>query len=271
MQLGATQVWSNSIRRRLNRPWALFLDFDGTLTPIAPRPEQVLLDPSQRRLVSSLARWVPVTIISGRALLDLRSRVDLKGLTYAGNHGLEIVGPGFRYRMQGDVQWRRFLKGVLRRLQDDLEMIPGILLEDKKYTISVHYRLTRRDERKKAARLFAKRVKPFRDQGLVRVTYGKAVWEIRPTLEWDKGRAVQWILKQAPFRGRWPLYIGDDETDQDAFRRIRKRGVGIAVGPPEKKGAADYTIQSPKEVRGFLEWLLYRLSRRGTPLKKVLS
>lgn len=243
-------------RRKIGGLPACFLDFDGTLAPIAPRPEEAGLTSEMRRLLQRLSRRVPLVIISGRSLSDIRSRVGLPGLFYVGNHGLEIAGCGLRYRMENADPWRRTLKSLGDRLRKRLEGLPGIFIEDKGLTLSVHFRLAGRGIRRIAARRLAEGLRPLQRRRQVRIGRGKAVWEIRPPIDWDKGRAVSWLLRQARFRGRWPLYIGDDETDQDAFRAIRKIGIGIAVGPREKKGSAHHVVRSPREVGLFLNRLL---------------
>jgi len=243
-------------RAKPNGSPALFLDFDGTLAPLAPRPDQAWLKSETRRLLTRISRRVPVAVLSGRSLSDIRFRVGIKGIVYAGNHGLEIDGEGLRYRMEGEEDWRRRLRSLGTRLRDGLKGLPGILIEDKGYTLSVHYRLAGGAVRRRAGRLLAGCLRPLRRRGQVRVGRGKAVWEIRPPIDWDKGSAVAWILRQPEFQGRWPLYIGDDETDQDAFRAIRKIGLGIAVGPPGKKGWARYAVRGPRDVGVFLRRLL---------------
>jgi len=260
MGLSVRPIGIPSRRRKAGRFPAVFLDFDGTLAPIAARPEQARLPSEMRRLLTRLSRRAPVVIVSGRSLPDLRSRIGLPGLVYVGNHGLEIAGCGLRYRMEDADDWRRRLKALGDRLRETMGCLPGIFIEDKGYTLSVHYRLAGGAVRRRAARRFAEWLGPLRRRGRVRVVRGKAAWEIRPPVDWDKGRAVAWILDQPRFRGRWPLYIGDDETDQDAFRAIRKVGLGIAVGPPENKGAARHAVQSPREVEVFLRRLLSLLS-----------
>lgn len=253
-------VWLAPLHGRLRKPPALFLDFDGTLAPIAPRPDTVRLDAEGRRLIRTLSRLAPVAIISGRAVKDLRARVGLTRLTYVGNHGLEIDGIGFRYRMKGARRWRRRLREILHRIRSRLDVIPGVLIEDKQVTASVHFRLVKGRARRTVARRFVACVKPYVERGRMRLRRGKAVWEIRPPVAWDKGRAVLWILNRPAFRGRWPMYIGDDDTDQDAFRRIRGRGVGISVGPGRARGAARYAIAGPAQVRRLLTWVAAQLS-----------
>ncbi len=248
------------LRRKLKRPVALFLDYDGTLVPIAPRPELAWLSDSTRFLLRSLSKWVPVVFVSGRSLMDLRSRIRLRGMTYVGNHGLEIKGPGFRYQMEDAFHWRRFLKKVACQLQAELDSISGIFLEDKGYTLSVHYRQADTVSERNASRVLYRGLKPIMD--LIQIRSGKSVWEILPPVEWDKGRAVTWILKRPEFQRRWPLYIGDDETDQDAFRSIRSKGIGIAVGSHKKKNAAHFYFSDQLEVDKFLKWLLAQLSTK---------
>ncbi len=248
----------------------LFLDFDGTLVPIVQRPELALLDPITRQLLHSLSRWMPVVVISGRALRDLKARVSVPQLIYVGNHGLEMEGPSLKYRMKDNGKWIIFIKKLYRELKADLGKIPGILVENKRYTLSVHYRLVRGEARKRALRLFSARLRPYRGKGLIRTTEGKAVWEVRPPYQWHKGKAVDWILKRPNLSGRWPLYIGDDRTDQDALKMVRSKGVGIYVASPHEKGAAHYTLQSPRVVRQFLRWLLSQVSGQEGTIRKVL-
>ena len=255
MSIQSSLTRIRSLQKKLNGPPALFLDYDGTLVPIARRPQDARLSTVIRGQLRNLARRTSVAIISGRSLSDVRSRVGLTGVAYAGNHGLEIAGRGFRYQIGGLVRWRRFLKRIRSGLKQDLAAIPGILIEDKGCTMSVHYRLVKPGSRRRAERLFINRMAPIRHQGLVRLSFGKAVWEIRPPLKWDKGSAVLWLLKQKSFHKRWPLYIGDDFTDQDAFRIIRGKGIGIAVGSPRDKGAAHETVKNPQEVHRLMSLL----------------
>jgi len=218
-----------------------------------------------RRLIRALARYIPVVIISGRSLLDIKTRVGLKNLVYVGNHGLEIEGAGLRFRMKNAEPWRRRLKILATQLRRDLENLPGIFIEDKGCTLSVHYRLAGGAVRRKATKRFRGRIGPVEGRGRIRITRGKAVWEIRPPLEWDKGRAVKWILGRPQFRKRWPLYIGDDVTDQDAFRAIRRIGLAISVGPWTQKGSAHLVLKDPKEVHQFLRRFLGRVRKESGP------
>jgi trehalose-phosphatase len=255
-------AWLKSLQGKMKKPLALFLDYDGTLVPIAPRPQEAHLWKDMRYQLQILCRQIPVTIVSGRSLMDLRCRVGLREINYVGNHGMEIVGTGFRYQMNDASRWCRFLKKVACRLQTKLEGIPGILIEDKGYTLSVHYRLANQAARRNAARVLSGQLGPMIHQRLIQIRRGKSVWELRPPVEWDKGKAVSWILRQPGFKGRWPLYIGDDETDQDAFRAIRDKGIGIAVGPSQKKGEAHFCLAHQVQVGKFLKVISDKLSRQ---------
>lgn len=252
--------WLRTLQKKTKKPFVLFLDFDGTLVPIAPRPELALLDSTTRSLLKSLSPWVPIVLISGRSRKELKSRIRLNNITYVGNHGLEISHRHFKRRMKGETQWKRFLQDLYLRLQQGLRNIPGVWVEDKGITLSIHYRLAKKKEQRKARTILDDSLKRYIDQGRIHLSGGKAVWEVRPPIEWNKGKAVLWILRQKGFQKRWPLYIGDDQTDQDAMRLIRGGGTGIAVGPPEEKGAAHYHLEDPQAVHDFLVWLLSQIS-----------
>ena len=163
------------------------MDFDGTLVPIAPRPELAILDSSTRSLLKSLSPWVPIVLISGRSRKELKSRIRLNNITYVGNHGLEISHRHFNYRMKGERRWKHFLQGLYLQLQQALRNIPGIWVEDKGLSLSVHYRLARKEGQRKALIIIENSLKKFIDQGKIRRSGGKAVWEIRPPIEWNKG------------------------------------------------------------------------------------
>ena len=269
MSFSPSPSWLTSLKKRLKKPPVLFLDFDGTLVPIAQRPGQVQIDSSIRRLVRFLSYRMPVVVISGRGLKDIRQKIRLDHIFYVGNHGLEMDGPSFHYEMKDALHWKKFVKQLVGKLEKDLSGISGIFVEDKGYSISIHYRLTPSQYRRKAARLFKTLIQPYLEAGRVRLTQGKAVWEVRPPIEWNKGTAVLFLLKLPQLKGRWPIYIGDDQTDQDAMRMIKRSGFGIAVGPPHKKGAGHASLSHPGDVHRFLMWLVREVSEGMIPLKGV--
>ena len=269
MSFSPPSSWLSSLKKRLKRPPALFLDFDGTLVPIAQRPGQAQLNPSVRRLVRFLSYRMPVVVISGRGLKDIKKKIGLDQIFYVGNHGLEMEGPSFHYKMKGATSWKKLVTLLAEKLEEELSGIAGIMIEDKEYSISIHYRLTPSQYRRKAARLFKNLIQPYLEAGRVRLTQGKSVWEVRPPIEWNKGTAVLFLLKRRQLKGRWPIYIGDDQTDQDAMRMIKKNGFGIAVGPSHKKGAGHTSLSYPDDVHRFLMWLVREVSTGATRLKEV--
>jgi trehalose-phosphatase len=228
---------------------ALFLDYDGTLTPIVDQPEAAVLAEAARDVLrlTAQAPHLDITIVSGRALADLRERVGLPGLTYVGNHGFEIEGPGISHRPPG---LDRHL-ATLQRAADDLAAlaVPGARVERKGATVSFHVRGVADGRRaaaeNKAATLLRRRH--------LTVPRGKLVVEGRPPLAWGKGHAVLHVLAQR-HGATWParvraLYIGDDATDQDAFRSLRGIGRSIFVGqPPASEHGADHTLPDPAAV-----------------------
>lgn len=238
----------------------LLLDFDGTLAPIVDRPELARLPERTRRVLEELLARpdVDAAVVSGRGMADARERAGLHGLPYAGNHGMEIEGPGVRRVHPEAAAARPALEAVRVRLAGELAEVDGAIVEDKGLTLSIHYRLVAR------ARVQAVREAVHAAAGsagdALRVTEGKEVLEVRPRVEWDKGRAVEFLLDHfAPAPGVPVLYIGDDTTDEDAFAALRRRGEGegivIADPPPSTTAAASY-LSDPAEVAALFSALL---------------
>lgn len=247
----------SEIRTRLaGQRLVVFLDYDGTLTPIVDNPDAADLDPAMRDSVAGLARKLPVAIVSGRGLADLRSRVDLDEVFLAGSHGFEIAGPaGWRETLEKGVDLLPDLDRAERALGDRLDAIDGAVVERKRFSISVHFRRV-------AAEAVAG-VEEAVDEVLAGEPRlgkgtGKKVFQVQPRIDWNKGRAVQWILERLGLEpsGVMPLYIGDDITDEDAFRALSGRGLGIVVRDKEDRPtAADYGLADPAAVGWFLRAL----------------
>lgn len=240
----------------------LLSDYDGTLSPIVERPEMAELPQKTRSLLQKLVRRhnFTVGIISGRALNDLKSRVGLGGITYAGNHGLEIEGPGFTFISPLAEEVKPLLRLLHLVLSRALKAIRGAFVENKGLTLSVHYRQVEDSQSKEVKGTFESVVALSRAVGKIRTTKGKKVYEIMPAVDWDKGRAIELLLERHG-RGvkREPLlvFLGDDLTDEDGFRAIGKHnGISIFVGDEGSKSQANYFLRSPAEVEKFLELLL---------------
>jgi trehalose-phosphatase len=238
---------------REHRRVLVFLDFDGTLTPIVDFPDQAVMLPETRVTLKRLSELGPfsITIISGRALNDIRERVGIANLTYAGNHGLEIWGEGVRFVEPEAVRRIKILGEFSRRVRERLRHIPGVEVENKVLTASVHFRRAERaslDEIRKivhAELAFSERI--------FRVTRGLQVIEVRPRVDWNKGTAVQWIQQVRGSANTLCLYVGDDATDEDAFAALPE-GVTVRVGHA-KGTAARYYLDDQGSVTRFLSWL----------------
>lgn len=237
----------------------LLLDFDGTLSEIVPRHENATLRPGNAGLLKALLRkpGYTVGVISGRELSDVSSRVGVPGLVYAGNHGLEICGPHLEYRHPDVAAIIPALSETAARLAYGLTDVPGALVENKTLSLTVHFRRTPADRHELVAAIFEDVVKPLIDDGLCRVTSGKAVLELRPTVDWHKGRALEFIRSRLS-PGAFPIYIGDDATDEDAFAAAQDAGgCGIFVGPAGSPTRARYRLGSPAVVSNALASLAY--------------
>jgi trehalose 6-phosphate phosphatase len=231
---------------------SLFLDYDGTLTPIAPTPEQAVLSARALDLLKVLAR-VPgfsLAIVSGRSLPQIRSVIPRMSITIAANHGLQIV---FKGRLWTHPCARRCSPVIARvrvSLKREFKHVPGIRLEDKGVVLAVHLRHVARAHWPTVKRLLRDVTDPFR--GVLRVTSGKKVLEVRPAVDWNKGEA---ILRLASHRGGetvLPVFIGDDKTDEDGFRVLGEAGLTIRVGR-SRKTKAQYCASGVEEVLDFLE------------------
>ncbi|MBD3236346.1 MAG: trehalose-phosphatase [Candidatus Eisenbacteria bacterium] len=233
------------------------LDYDGTLTPIVSRPEDAHLDTATREVLGRLAARLPVVVISGRDLADVRERVALDGIHYAGSHGFEIVGPdGGRFEQPEALEILPRLDAVERRLREACADLEGVQVERKRFSVAVHVRRADEGTTERAAGL----VRDVGDEeSRLRLSHGHEVYDLQPDLEWDKGHALRRILDELGEGAPSPLpafYIGDDTTDEDAFRTLGDRGVSIVVMQETRETAADYALRDPYEVRRFLRLLL---------------
>jgi trehalose 6-phosphate phosphatase len=242
----------------------LLLDYDGTLTPIVQRPELADLPQGVKQLLEALARQRRLTlaIISGRALVDVKEKVGIGDIFYAGNHGLEIEGPGISFVSPLAEEFKLVLRRLYHQLSQALGAIKGVLVEDKGLTLSVHYRQVADDRGKEVRDVFERITGDTAVSGKIRLTSGKKVYEIRPAVAWDKGKVVKIMMEKCgggeQKGGLLPVYIGDDLTDEDAFRAIEdyKGGISVFVGGGDSPSSARYFLGSPDEVARFLSLLL---------------
>jgi trehalose 6-phosphate phosphatase len=244
------------------RRLAVFLDYDGTLTPIVDRPQDALISDDMRRVVRDLARRCTVCVVSGRDRSVVQGLMGVDDLVVAGSHGFDIWSPqgGALEREEGR-EFAQLLAEVTARLHERLVSLQGALVEPKKSSVAVHYRLV--DERRRP------QVKAIVDAecgahgDALRLMAGKMVYEIQPRLEWDKGRAVLYLLGALGLDQDdvLPLYVGDDVTDEDAFRALSGRGTGVLVADPAdpeiagRATAAEFVRRDTREVQRFLDAL----------------
>jgi trehalose 6-phosphate phosphatase len=230
---------------------AVFLDYDGTLTPIVSHPADAWLSDSMQQTLRSLAARVPVAILTGRDLADVRGRVQVDGIVYAGSHGFDIAGAGGLRRELG-AAYLPMLDAAEMELREALDEIPGAQLERKHFSVAAHYRNVNENDVSRVAPAVQAVAAKHRE---LRRIDGKKVYELLPDIAWNKGKAVLWLLETLELESRnaLPIYIGDDRTDEDAFGALAKHGVGILVSEQPQVTAATYLLNNPDEVERFLQ------------------
>uniref|UniRef100_A0A5B7AQ92 Trehalose 6-phosphate phosphatase n=1 Tax=Davidia involucrata TaxID=16924 RepID=A0A5B7AQ92_DAVIN len=271
----------------------MFLDYDGTLSPIVDDPDRAFMSDQMRATVRKLARYFPTAIVSGRCRDKVYNFVRLAELYYAGSHGMDIKGPskGSKYKKgthqavlcQPASEFLPMIDQVYEALVEKTKSTPGAKVENNKFCLSVHFRCV--DEKKWSE--LAQEVKSvLKEYPKLRLTQGRKVLEIRPSIKWDKGKALEFLLESLGYANCtdvFPVYIGDDRTDEDAFKVLRERGqgFGILVSKIPKDTNASYSLQEPSEVMDFLQRLVhwkrpslrrqFRVRRRLEEMKISLS
>jgi trehalose 6-phosphate phosphatase len=232
----------------------LGLDYDGTLTPIVDEPAHALLPTPMRQALWALTRRddVAVAVVSGRAHADLQELVGIPGVIYVGNHGMEISGPGTSFVEPGAKAASRELHILAQDVARRLQHIHGAFVEDKGLTLSVHHRRVAPVDAAEVCHTVHDVVNAHSDR--FHVTPGNKVLEIRPLLCWNKGAAIRWIKEQLGKPDTLVVYLGDDTTDEDAFRLIGDDAVTIKVGDIAGT-AARFLLSDPAAVQQFLQWV----------------
>ena len=236
-----------------HRP-AVCLDYDGTLSAIVPEPDSARLVDGAAETLARLAGQCPVAILSGRDLADIRDRVAVPGLWYAGSHGFETLAPDGSYRQNDEAAAAvPVLEQAAAELREALAHIKGSRVEHKRFAVAVHYR----DVAAEDIGGVVANTHRVGQRGHLRVTNGRKVVELRPDVDWNKGTTLNWIRDQiAGAAGVLPIFIGDDLTDEDAFDAVKTDGIGILVRHTEdgdRRSAARFTLENPDQVREFLD------------------
>ncbi|KAA3461969.1 putative trehalose-phosphate phosphatase J [Gossypium australe] len=263
----ALQMFEQIIDASKGKQIVMFLDYDGTLSPIVEDPDRAFMSKKMRKTVRKLAKCFPTAIVSGRCRDKVYKFVKLAELYYAGSHGLDIKGPEKRSKSKNDGESVLFqpaseflpmIDEVYKQLVDTTKSIPGVKVENNKFCLSVHFRCV---DEKKWIELAQQVRSALKEYPKLRLTQGRKVLEIRPTIKWDKGKALEFLLESLGFANCtdvFPVYIGDDRTDEDAFKILRDRGqgFGILVSKFPKETSASYSLQEPDEVMDFLRRLV---------------
>jgi trehalose 6-phosphate phosphatase len=254
------KVWK---KLRSAKHKVILFDYDGTLTPIVDRPENARLADGNKAMLSKLnqRQGVTVGIISGRAISDIREMVGLDNIILAGNHGLEIEGPGIRFihPLTDEIKSAIHVIGLV--LNKAMAKIKGVTVEDKGLTLSVHYRMVDNEQLHQVDAIFDNIVNMVRKRGKIKTSFGKKVHEVRPAVPWDKGKAVQMILEKCLPKNVHgsclSMYIGDDLTDEDAFNSINSMGgISVFVGDSKQKSLATYYLNDTSEVSSLISEVL---------------
>ncbi|KAG2646924.1 trehalose 6-phosphate phosphatase RA3-like [Panicum virgatum] len=245
----------------------MFLDYDGTLSPIVEDPDRAVMSEEMRDAVRRVAEHFPTAIVSGRCRDKVFNFVKLTELYYAGSHGMDIVGPAKQsnkhvqanaeeaVHYQAGSEFLPVIEEVYRTLTARMEAIAGARVEHNKFCLSVHFRCVVEEEWNAVEEEVRSVLKEYPD--VLKLTHGRKVLEIRPSIKWDKGKALEFLLESLGYAGRndvFPIYIGDDRTDEDAFKVLRGmgQGIGILVSKFPKETAASYSLRDPVEVKEFL-------------------
>ncbi len=233
----------------------LMCDFDGTLAPIQGDPGKCILLPDIGKQLEIIAHTdnSRVAILSGRPLADIQRKAPIKDIFHAGSHGLEISGPQTRYIHPGAVAVKPIIDKVRNSFEEKIGNVKGILIEKKKLSFTLHYRMANKTNWEFVRKTFYKTISENTERERMAVLKGKKVLELLPNVPWDKGRAALLIIKQLK-KKCLPVYIGDDVTDECAFKALFECGITIRVGQ-SKKTAAQYYLKNQKEISRFLEYI----------------
>ncbi|WPU66782.1 trehalose-phosphatase [Peredibacter starrii] len=245
--------WRNFAQFIDGKEMALFLDFDGTLSEIVPDHHDAQMVEEIRPVLTRISDSIKVAIISGRDRKDVKARVGIDGLFYAGCHGYDISGPGcFHFQIEEAEEASSEMNEAIKQIESHADKYPGLSIERKKYFTAIHYRNVDSSLHQSLKNEINDLVKSFKK---LEVRRGKMVFDLAPKLKWNKGEAVKKlceVLDMAPGK-TVAVYIGDDLTDEDVFCELHSWGIGIKVGIESMAGTcSDYSLRTPSEVATFL-------------------
>ncbi|TVU51321.1 hypothetical protein EJB05_02739 [Eragrostis curvula] len=259
------------LKMAAGRKIALFLDYDGTLSEIVNDAARAYMSEQMRDVVREAAELFDTSIVSGRSRYKVQDFVMIDGINYAGSHGLDIKMSAKNFAAGGELEineepfmpaaeYLPLMRNVIMALEQAVSGIQGATVEDNVFTASVHYRNVDEEHHPQVAQI-VQEVLAQEEFKCLKLTTGQMVWEIRPPIKWHKGDAVVFLLKKLGLDDHqvvFPIYIGDDTTDEDAFEvlRTRNNGIGIVVSKEIRMSHAFFTVKNPTEVKEFLEMLV---------------
>ncbi len=269
MQTYLRSNWLNCRNLLENKTVALFLDFDGTLAPLAATPQQAEITPRNKVILENLAQAknTKVAIISGREVKDLKAKIGVKDIIYVGNHGLEMAWDFINFESFIPPEARQATNSIKGELARRLSLIKNIIIEDKKLTLSVHYRLVDDKDWPQLMKIFFEVCRPYLIDKKIRICTGKKVLEVRPYAPWEKNHAISWLLKKYQENEEkkiFPIFVGDDKTDEVAFSQLKDNGLTVIVG--REPSLAQYYVNDTTEVTWMLEEILKLSLRELAPV-----
>ena len=247
----------------LAREQVVFINYEVVLSEFFPDPGAATLSDEVAEALERMARVSRVVVLTGRDVADIRERVGIPSIWYAGSHGLELAGPDGSYRENETAAAAvPVLADVAAELRDSLQHVPGVRIEHRRFAVAVHYGEVA-SEHVGAVVATTHRVRQRRD---LRVAHGRMLVELRPDVDWDSGTALAWIRSHIDeSKSLVPTYLGGDPADEEAFDAVQFGGIGIAVrhdGDRDRRTAARFALDSPDQLREVLElgsgWLAYR-------------
>ncbi|KYK21116.1 hypothetical protein AYK25_03835 [Thermoplasmatales archaeon SM1-50] len=243
----------------------IFLDYDGTLVSFKDSPAKVITPERIKKVLRLLIQIqkIKVIIVTGRTLEDIKKLLHVKRLSFIALHGLYIDSPeGVQFQRKTAQKTRSLITVIKKNMHSILKEEKGAYLEDKGLTVVFHYRLLPKNRIRILRETFKTIVRDYDKKKILEFINGAKVIEARPK-GWNKGNAIELFLSHfANTKKILPIYIGDDITDEDAFRTLAKKGITIHVTHEKKrKTAAHYWVKNPEEVAFFLESLAQKVKQ----------
>jgi trehalose 6-phosphate phosphatase len=230
----------------------LFLNYDGTLTPLVDKPDEAQVEDEMKKIIAELSKRYLVVIMTGRDPQEVKRDIGIDQVIYAGNHGFDILGQRFSMLQTKGLRMKPIVRAISEKLQSELGDVKGLTFEEKKFNVAIHYRHADNTKYEHVKKTIESAVSQYKS---LRLMGGQKVFEILPNVDWGKGSAIRWILKTNKIR--WSkasvFYIGDDLTDEFAFRTIRTRGTAILVSDEDRESAAHFRLKDIGEVKEFLK------------------